>query len=287
MPTLLSPVDISNSALAKIGSQSINSLTDGRSPASITCASNLPLAYLEVTRASRWNCLLTPAQLTATSNPLIIPSGVTPLVATPWAPNTAYLANAFVTYGNYFYTVNFSYTSSANFTNDLTAGFLSQTDQQAGTSVPDAFRGFSDGSIFVSGWAFAYLLPADFQLLVSLNENTAGVWGGFGETSAEYEIMGNVIYCNDATAIIQYVQSTMDTTRFDALFTNALTLKLASMISTGLRQDGGRMEEALLAEYKNALRDARTKNAGEKLARRFNPIASSNFNKARFGGVNG
>ena len=59
------------------------------------------------------------------------------------------------------------------------------------------------------------------------------------------------------------------------------------MISTELRQDGGVMEAGLLEAYERLIRQARTKNAGEKQARRFNPIASSKFNQARYGGVNG
>lgn len=289
MPTSLSPVDVANSALSKIGAQPINSLTDQTSASALACNLNFGLAYLEVSRASRWNCILTFQQLTAdpAANPPVAPGGVTPITAVPWAPLTAYLANAFLTYGGYYYTVNFDYTSSSNFVNDLTAGFLVQTDQQAGTSVPDPFAG-GDGSQFQSGWSFAYLLPDDFQLLVSLNENTSlGSWGGFGETSAEYEIIGDHLFCDETTAVVQYVKKEIDTTRFDSLFTHALTLKLASMISTLLRHDGGQMEALLLGEYKVALKEARTKNGGEKLARRFNPIASSNFNKARYGGANG
>jgi hypothetical protein len=280
-------VDVANMALSRIGAQSINSFL-ASDPTSIICNTNFPLAVLEVVRAGRWSALLTPTQLTATANPMIVPSGVTPITGVPWAPNTAYLANAFLTYGNYFYTVNFSYTSSANFTNDLTNGDLSQTDQQAGTSVPDPFCGYANGSQFVSGWGYAYLLPADFQLLVTLNDNWCyGNWGGLGGESAQYEIMGAVLYCDEAQAIIQYVQTTIDTTRFDSLFTECLALKLASMIATPLRQDDGNMAAALLGEYKTALKDARAKNGGERVSRRFNPIPSSNFNRARWAGSNG
>lgn len=291
MPTSLSPVDVSNAALALIGAQAINSLNDLTSVSAIQCNQNLPLAVDEVVRAGRWNTLIAPVQLTAapaSANPMIVPGGVTPLAGVPWAPLTAYLANAFVTYGNYFYTVNFNYTSSNNFTNDLTAGFLSQTDQQAGTSVPDPFGNFVDGSQFVSGWSFAYLLPDDFQLLVTLNDNWCwGGWGGWGGESAQYEIMGNLLFCDEASAVVQYVQTTIDTTRFDALFLNCLTLKLASRIATALRHDGGKLAEVMLGEYKAALKDARAKNGGERVSRRFNPIPSSNFNRARWAGLAG
>ena len=343
MPTTLAQVDVCNVALAKIGAQSINSLTDQTSAASIVCNQCFNLAYLEVSRTTRWNCLLNTAVLVAVvQTPLAsttipppssfvnwapntffatglylyygsayyvvltgytssssfavdLSSGniqlyntngfpVTPPI--PWAPQTYYSANAFLSYGNYFYTVNFAYTSSNNFTNDLTAGYLVQTDQQAGQSTTDAFQNYGSGSMYASGWAFAYQLPSDFQLLDTLNDNVGSNWG-YGDNSSNYEIMGSILYCDSSQAVIQYVPNQPDTTQWDAMFLNCVTLKLASMIATSLRQDGGAMERALLGGYQQALREARSKNGGEKQARRFNPIQSSRFNQARYGGING
>jgi hypothetical protein len=120
-----------------------------------------------------------------------------------------------------------------------------------------------------------------------LNDNTYWGWENYGDQTSDYEIIGPNLYCDEPQAIIQYVNNVTDTTRFDSLFVNALTFKLASMIATPLRQDGGILEKECLAEYKAALKEARTKNAGEKQARRFNLIGSSLFNRARYGGSNG
>ena len=282
MPTSLGPLQVANVALAKIGAQAITSLTDQSNPASIACNTNLSLCYLEVSRSARWNCLVTPAVLTAIPQ-TPIPDGTTPSSVADWAPNTSYAADVYLTYGGYLYITAYAYTSTLNFTIDLTTGALIQTNLPfPGLTFPTG-----DGAQYPSGWSFEYALPDDFQLLVALNENT-GWWGWYGSNcSSEYEIMGDKLYTNAQQAVIKYVKNQPDFSQFDSMFTNALTLKLASTIATTLRQDGGKMEALLLQGYEQALRAARTKNAGEKQPNRFNPIGSSYFNRARYGGQNG
>ncbi len=282
MSTPLGPVQVANVALAKIGAQSITSLTDQSNPASIAVNTNLDLCYLEVSRSARWNCLVTPAVLVAIPQ-VPIPDGTIPSSVADWAPLTTYAADTYLTYGGYLYITAYAYTSTVNFTIDLTTGALIQTNLPfPGLTFPTG-----DGSQYPSGWAFEYQLPDDFQLLVALNDNT-GWWGWFGsQCSSEYEIMGDKLYTNAQQAVVKYVKNQPDFTQFDSMFTNALTLKLASTIATTLRQDGGKMEAAMLQGYEQALRAARTKNAGEKQPNRFNPIGSSYFNRARYGGING
>ena len=339
MGTTLSPVDVCNVALSKIGAEAINSLQDLTNRSSRICNTNFSLAYLQVSRSGRWNCLLTTAQLVQqpqtpivtggsvappTSTPwtalTFYPAGVfvsngglyysvpnaytsstliatdiaagnlilynfngnTPTFAQPWAQNTAYQANAFVTYGNYYYQILVSYTSTANFLNDLTAGFLAQTDQQSTQPVSDLTLDSWGGSQYPSGWNFQYALPADFQLLGVLNGNICWDLDGGGSNGGQYEIMGTSLFCNSPLAVIQYVQNQPDTTKFDAMFTSALTFLLASMIATALRQDGGKLEAEMLQAYTRALSTARAKNGGEQMPRRFNPIYSSRILRSRY-----
>ena len=278
MPTTLSPVGIANLSLALVGCQAINSLSDPTNASSLACNNTFQPAYLAVSRAARWNCLMTPAVLTPVpQTPL--PGCTPPPTGPAWAPLTTYAANTFLTYGGYYYEVMFTYTSTNNFLNDLTTGALTQQNVQ---STNPFFP--PNGSSYPSGWQYAYALPSDFQLLVSLNENTA--WAVWSRTS-NYQIMGSTLYANASQAAIQYVQNVADTTKFDALFLDALSYKWASMIATPLRQDGGAMEKDMTSLYKAALREARTKNAGEQQVRRVTPISTSLFNAARYGGSNG
>jgi hypothetical protein len=340
MPTTLDPVSVCNVALSKIGAESINSLADLTNRSSRACNTNFNLAYLSTSRAARWNCLLTTAQLTQipqtpivtggsvappTSTPwaaftfyslgvyvsyggayyLVLnaytssaafatdlasgnlqlwnPNGNPPSFAVPWAEFTAYAANAYVTYGNYFYQVLVAYTSSNNFLNDLTSGFLAQTDQQSGQNVSDlTLDSCFGGSQYPSGWAFEYALPDDFQLLGILNGNICWDFDGSGSGGGLYEIMGTSLFCNSPLAVIQYVKNQPDTTQFDSMFTHCLTFLLASMIATALRQDGGKLEGEMLGLYNRALSSARAKNGGEAMPRRFSPLRSSRILRSRY-----
>jgi len=287
MPTTLGPVQIANLALSRIGSQAINSLADTNNPASVACNNNYQLAYLAVSRAAKWNCLATTAvlaQIPQTPLPNLPSGGLPPIPPTvpTWEPNTTFAANSYFTFGGYFYFVLINYTSSNNFTVDLTNGSFVQTNLP--TSYP--FAPFN-GSAFPSGWAYQYELPADFQLLMVLNGNTYWGFQGFGSSSSDFQIMGKFLFCNTPQAVIQYIKNEPDSTQFDALFTEALSLKLGSMIATALRQDGGRMELELEGGYKSVIKQARTMNGNEQQVRRFNPIGSSMFNRSRYGGING
>lgn len=283
MPTSLSSTDLCNISLSKIGAQPINSLLDQSNPSALACNVNFQLAYLEVSRSARWNCLLTAANLVQVpQTPLpsfALPAGIAS--ATAWAQFTPYLANVYVTFGGSYFLVAFNYTSTASFANDLTTGALVQTDQE--TASTSAFsRG---GQAYASGWSFEYALPSDFQLLATLNESSC--WDFFGAGGDNYEIMGSSLFCEQSAAVIQFVKNQPDVSQWDSLFSNAFTLKLASAIATTLRQDGGKMEAAMLQGYEMALRKARAKNGGEQQARRFNPIRDSRFNQARYTGING
>ena len=283
MPTTLAPTDLANIALSKIGALPINSLTDLTSSSAIACNTNFQLAYLEVSRSARWNCLLNTANLTQVAQTPLpdTQAAISSIQATAWEPYTYYAANSYVTYGNYYYQVNFNYTSTNNFTNDVTANFLTQTDQNTWNQ---SFY-TQGGSQYASGWPYQYELPSDFQLLAILNDNEC--WDFEGAGGDDYEIMGNFLYCNCQQAVVQYVTNQPDTTRFDSLMADAFTYKLAASIATQLRQDGGHMQATMFMAYQQQLRKARAKNGGEKQARRWNPIRSSRFNQARYGGVNG
>lgn len=258
-------------------------MLDQSNMSAIACRTNFLLAYLAVSRSSRWNCLLTPANLTQvpqTPLPGVVGNSST-INAVDWAPLTFYSADSYVTYGGYYYMVMFDYTSTNNFTNDLTTGALTQTDTQTASTN---FNGL-DGCAYASGWTYQYALPADFQLLAVLN--SCACWDFYGAGGDDYQLMGGYLYCEQEQAVIQYVKNQPDCTQWDSLFADAFTYKLAAAISTNLRQDGGKMEALMMQSYQRSVREARAKNGNEGQERRFNPIRSSRFIQSRLGGVNG
>lgn len=282
MFTTLTPTDIANTALSKIGAQAIVSLTDLSNPSAIVCNNNFQLAFETVARATRWNCLVTTAVLVPVPQLPLPPTSPIP-ASIPWAPYTSYAANVYLSYGNAIYTTEYAYTSTGNFTNDLTTGALVQADYPN----YNAFDGIPSGSNYPSGWPYAFALPSDFILLDSVNANTDEEYGYGNMGSDEYEIMGQLIYTNTEQTSIKYVSNNQDTTRWDPLFIDCVAYKLASMIATALRQDGGQIAASMLAIYKQVLGQAITKNAGEKMPNRFQPINSSRFVASRWYFTNG
>lgn len=284
MSTSLSQTDICNLALSKVGAHPIQVITDLTNKSAIFCNINWQLSYLEVSRATRWNCLLDTAILAAIPQ-IPLPDAGTPSPTVQWEPNTAYAANIYLSYGGGIYLTQYAYTSSASFVNDLTTGALVQAD------YPDYnfWTNLPNGTQYPSGWAFKYQLPDDFVLMAVLNDNDCG-WGYYGGSSTQgslYQIMGDHLFTNSQQAVIKYVKNQPDPTRFDPLFVAALAFNLASKICTPLRQDSGSMESELIRGYMQKVSEAKTKNAGEGQPKRFNPIATSRFTQARRFSTNG
>lgn len=277
MPTTLSQVQIINQALARIGVKPIESIETPDDIPSEQARVNWPLALGVVGRAAAWNCLLKPGVLVAEAQDPITPPGPTP-VPTAWAPATHYAAGDYVSYGSpaYTYQALIANLSTASFVNDLTSGYWFQTD----IFNPDPFGTSGSGALYPSGWAYKYPLPADCLLVVTLNDM---LLAGYEE---EFEIMGGDLYTNYSQAIIKYTWSNPDTTKYDTLFVECLVLKLAAMMATILRQDDAAISQAMEGIYLKKLSSARTKNAGERKPRRFNPVTNSRFIGSRYRSTN-
>ena len=274
--TTLTQLDIANMALAMVGASPIASLTDLGSVSAITCNNQWQGALSEVSRATPWNCLTRPAQLVEIpQTPLNISTPA--ITSTAWAPLTVYSVNQFVTYGGATYQALITNTSTASFTNDLTAGFWYLYD----TPNADPFAE-DQGENYASGWGHQYQLPADFIMLSKLNDQNIAD----GDMQDQYEIMGSSLYTDESTAIIKYNAYVTDTTQFDSLFINALALNLAGRISTKIRADDGAMQKLLAVDYRKALGEAINKNSGEKKARRFSPVQNSRFIASRWSSTN-
>lgn len=273
--TTLSKTDLANNALSNIGAQAIDDFDDSTNTSAIAVRGNWQLAVAEVARAHAWNCLMAAVQLTATAQTPITPPTPVP-ASTPWAPLTAYAAGTYVTYGGALYQALIANTSTNSFINDLTAAFWFETDLlDTNPFDPNALA-----SLYPSGWAYQYPLPADCLLMVALNDNpTCG-------PEQEYEIIGINLYTNQDQAVIKYVQYTEDTTRYDSLFAGCVVLKLGASIATSLRQDDLQIAARMDQAYQRALTAARTKDAGERKPRRFSPVQNSRFISARWASTN-
>jgi hypothetical protein len=296
----LSPTDICNKALGKMGQQAIGDIDDQNSSAAQQCAANFWQVIREVGRAHNWNCLQRRVPLPQLSLPggysgdctAIGWRGGAPATLPPyWLANTAYLGGNLVTYGEAIYYCLQANTSSAWFVNDMTSGLWAQ--------IYSTFLGpYSPGRANGYEWNYGYVLPPDYLLITELNGNDCR--RGRGEGSL-YELFvyqtanpdgsaSNVqaLFCNDPFADVKYTALIQDTTIFDALFVNCVATLLAAAVSTTLRGDDGKMRMALEQEYaSNILPNAMLKDSGERKERRYDPTKESNFLRSRYGSTAG
>ena len=268
---------MANSALALCGAEPLDDINAVDNPAAVDCLKNWQQALSQLGRSHTWSCLMTAAVLQPTAQDPIVPPSPA-ITAVAWAPNTAYVVGTYVTFGSpaYYYQCLIANTSTASFTNDLTSGFWFQTDLYN----TDPFNPNAQASLYPSAWAYQYPLPPDFLLLSTLNDDP------LSGPEEEYQIIGINLYTNASTAVIKYVQYNTDTTRYDSLFVGCLILLLASYIASRRRQDDTNIAARLYAQYRRALTEARSKDAGERKPRRFSPVNNSRWVASRYFSTN-
>ncbi len=288
----LSQTDICNLTLMRVGQRKIMSLTDQSDPNAIACNVGWLQALSSVARETPWNCLKKRAylgQLAPGNNPQPQPQPPIPSTAVTWAPGNNYAVNEYVLYIGYLYQCIIANTSSNSFAVDLTRGYWFQTNFYSPNYIGP--QPGNAGPLFE--WNYAYQLPPDFMLMIELNgQYCASGYGYAGgnngnTTGSLYEIYGKAIYCNSQYADIKYNALVQDTTQFDSLFVDALVLKLASLIATDVRKDDASLSERMDGLYRQAISEARLKNAGESNPRRYNIVSQSRFVRSRRWSTNG
>lgn len=293
MPNL-SQTDICNLALMRLGQTKIQSINDQVNGNAIACNVGWIQALSSVSRAAPWNCLKKRAFLGRVApgqNPEVCPFPPIPSTAVTWAPGQNYVVNQYILYIGYLYQCIIANTSSDSFAVDLTRGYWFQTNFYSPSYIGPVPG--NAGPLYE--WNYAFQLPADFILITELNGTWC--WGGYGgnqggggagnTTGSLFEIYGKAIYCNSASANIKYTSLVMDTTQYDALFVDALVFKLASLIATDLRKDDSTVSERMDSLYREALTEARQKNAAESNPRRYNIVSQSRFVRSRRWSTNG
>lgn len=131
------------------------------------------------------------------------------------------------------------------------------------------------------GWAKQFQLPTSFIRLVQFNDLEA--WQD--DPSDFFEIEGRVLLTDEDTARIEFIKFVDDPNQYDALFTKALIVLLASEIAIPIRQDET-VAARMLSEFTTLkLPSARKTDANEKKRRQFNPARESNFVNSRYTGT--
>lgn len=129
------------------------------------------------------------------------------------------------------------------------------------------------------GWAVQYQLPIDFLRLLQLNR-----WRE-SEARSLHEIEGNRLLTNEEEGQLKYIARVEDANLFDALFIEALAIKLASKLARPLT-NSSTMPGQFLEEYERLTAPlARRINAQEDRPKQFLSSVNSNLVTSRFGSV--
>jgi len=114
----------------------------------------------------------------------------------------------------------------------------------------------------VFGWDKAYPLPSDYLKVVQVGDTYA--FYDSGEAGALFDVEGGSILTDEVSPLqIRYVYRITNSGLFPALFVRTLALQLAADVCEELTQNLSK-REAAVAEYKDAIREAKRSNAIER-----------------------
>lgn len=106
-------------------------------------------------------------------------------------------------------------------------------------------------------FGYAYELPADCLRLVRVYQG-----------QSRYEVLGRAVYSNDDQMRVYYVSDITDSTQFDTVFIECLTLKIASDIAYSITQNLT-LADQLTKEYEIRFRQAKQYGAQEGFPRQW------------------
>ncbi len=128
------------------------------------------------------------------------------------------------------------------------------------------------------GWAYQYELPADCLRVLEFNGTEIGDW-----ISNEFVIEGRKLLTDAGTARLVYLKRIVDVSLYDALFVEALAVKLAIVLSETIRGTTGKTAELERAYQSVVAPMARRVDANEGRRRKGILPMNSVGVRARFG----
>jgi hypothetical protein len=124
-------------------------------------------------------------------------------------------------------------------------------------------------------WSYSYALPTDFSRILEVND--------FGASSphSSFEIIGNLLYSDDASVSISYIKTVTDPNLFDDLAVEVISTRLAQKLAKPL---GGSetLEQRLGQEFQRMLEEARRIDCTSSYPRRKPQYLDSALVQARY-----
>ena len=106
----------------------------------------------------------------------------------------------------------------------------------------------STGNTPLYRWSYEYTLPADFIRAVEINQND------IFDSVRHYEIESSKLLTDEDSVNLKYIFDQKDPRRFDPLFVEALSLRLASRIVVNLTGKH-QLRQAFIEEYENVTKE--------------------------------
>lgn len=127
-------------------------------------------------------------------------------------------------------------------------------------------------------WDYSYQLPSDFARILTLNAFQSN------EPFCDYEIIGDKLMTDEASAFITYVKNVVDPNLFDPMFVELLALSIAAKLAKPL---GGSMDikQRLEQDFKQMLGEARRIDAQDSYPRRKPLWLNSDLVQSRYNGI--
>lgn len=275
MPSSSTDVDICNRALGRLGEERLqtNDLAEN-TPAGRVCYLHYQPTVDEVLRSHRWNF--------AQERVVLAPATVTALTCGTTNSSTAVTTTTLgLLVGQSVYGTGITLGSTIVAVNPGTGFTLSLATAASGASASNAltFGIYHAGlTLPAFGWTYAYVLPTDFIRALEINDTD-------DDTDGAWMIEGRKLLTNNDTINLVYVKRNNNPAQWDALFQEAVVLKLASKLATTLRGSSAQVPD-LLAEYDRMIAPlARRVDANEGRERRPLLPLRSQFIAARYQGV--
>ncbi len=141
-----------------------------------------------------------------------------------------------------------------------------------------ALSALADAPAF--GWSYQYALPSDCLRVLECNDTELG-----DVISEDYVIEGRAILTDATSLNLVYVKKVDDVNQFDALFVEALALKLAIVLSETIRGTTGKTADLTQMYEQRTAPLARRVDANEGRRRKGTLPMNSGAIRARYCGV--
>jgi len=251
-----SDVEICNSALQKIGAETITTLSDNTRRAAL-CNRQYDKVRKKLLRAHPWNFAIRRAALVPVNNTISSVVAATDVFTASATLNVETGDRVYLTLSSG--TIPTPLVASTDYyviKIDSTTFKLATTAQNAnsGTQIDITTEAAFSATMFLRGsfeYDVQFFVPSDYIRGIRAEDK-----------STDWKIEGGNLLANESEFYLLYISNITDTTKFDPQFDELFSLMLAHELSYSLVQSL-ELQRSLKEEIKEALRDARSFDAQE------------------------